>query len=212
VSVDGSLDISTQAALTSLDLSALDNVAGDISFRSNAQLLDLALPSFGSSGADGDEGTLFTVEQNDALLNLLLPSVVTTGRSFMIGGVNAQNANPALRRIDLSNLEACEVRTRALAVRCAAAAALLCAPVSSAGSLTTGWAQGYMRFSGIPAVDELELDALERVGDHFYIGACVQAVFIFCVGSPRLLPPRSCGRPQTLAYACVHGGSVIWEA
>ena len=129
VSVDGSLDISTQSALTALDLSALDSVAGDISFRSNAQLLDLELPSFGSSGADGDEGSLFTVEQNDALLNLLLPAVVTTARSFMIGGVNAPNANPALRRIDLSNLEVCEVRAHRRGSRLTLPATPACFPV-----------------------------------------------------------------------------------
>ena len=76
-------------------------MAGDISFRSNAQLLDLQLPSFGNSGVDGDDGALFTVEQNEALVNRY-SSVVATSRSFMIGGVNAQNSNPTLRRIDLS--------------------------------------------------------------------------------------------------------------
>ena len=31
--------------------------------------------------------------------------------------------------------------------------------------------QGYIRLSGIPVVDELDLRSLEHVGDHFYIGS-----------------------------------------
>ena len=91
--VDGALEVSGAALLTELDLSALDTVGGDVTvrptravvlclatqsdrflircrpqFRGNALLLDLSLPSFTSGVAD--EGTLLTVEQNDALLTV----------------------------------------------------------------------------------------------------------------------------------------------
>eukprot|EP01045_Picozoa_sp_COSAG04_P004808 COSAG04_NODE_214_length_20089_cov_206.678189_14_plen_73_part_00 len=38
------------------------------------------------------------------LVQLSLPSVVEVGRSFIVGGTNAQVANPSLRSIDMGSL------------------------------------------------------------------------------------------------------------
>ena len=74
--VDGTLDISSQAALTAVTLTALATVAGDVTFRGNALLVDISLPSFTSASDTTD--ALMTVEQNDALLTLSLPAMIVS--------------------------------------------------------------------------------------------------------------------------------------
>jgi hypothetical protein len=108
VAVDGALDVSSHAVLETLELTALETVAGDVTFRGNALLAEISLPAFTSASDTAD--ALLTVEQNDALLLLSLPSMVDIRRSIIVGGTNAQVANPALRTVDMSALATTEVR------------------------------------------------------------------------------------------------------
>lgn len=106
VNVDGSLQLVGNPLLSSIQLESLATVGGDISVQSNTVLQALLFPAFtSSSGNDGsDAETLLSVETNDALEMMLLPSLQTTQRSIAIGGTNAQQGNPALHTVDLSGL------------------------------------------------------------------------------------------------------------
>lgn len=68
-----------------------------------------------------------------------------------------------------------------------------------------------MRFSGIPAVIELELDSLERVGDHFYIGALspknLECLTVVWSRPPTRLQPHGC---HIVVFLTVRGNACSW--